>query len=164
MRDDTLKTKDVEADFVGVYVVIQILGVGLVDLLHALHLFSGAPRVLIAEMRNQDVKRLIRVPGFGAGDSRASISFRQRLPFQIVFGRTYEDKSSQEKQVKQTDLDWTTVRPRVLTRGLRTGFFQILSEVSQYRNGIISRTHVAEFLVRQVGDRAFTREAPVMVN
>jgi hypothetical protein len=77
------------------------------------HLFSDATRVLIAAMGAQGVKRLICVTGFGAGDSRASISFLQRLPFQIVFGRAYADKSLQERLIKESVLDWTIARPGV---------------------------------------------------
>jgi hypothetical protein len=65
------------------------------------HLFSDATRVLITAMRSQGVKRLICVTGYGAGDSSASISSLQRLPFRIVFGRAYEDKSLQESLIKK---------------------------------------------------------------
>ena len=163
MRGDALKTEDVEAALVGVDVVIQTLGVGLGDLFRPVHLFSDATRVLIAAMRSQVVKRLICVTGFGAGDSRASISCLQRLPFQIVFGRAYDDKSLQEQLIKESELDWTIARPVVLTNGPRTGRNRILSEASQWRNGIISRADVAEFLVRQIGDQTYIRKTPVLI-
>ena len=164
MRGNALKTEDVEAALVGVDVVIQTLGVGLGDLFRPVHLFSDATRVLIAAMRSRGVKRLICVTGFGAGDSRASISCLQRLPFQIVFGRAYDDKSLQEKMIKENELDWTIARPGVLTNGPRTGRYRILSEASQWRNGIISRADVAEFLVRQIGDQTYIRKTPVLIN
>jgi putative NADH-flavin reductase len=164
IQGDALKTVDVEAALVGVDVVIQTLGVGLGDLFRPVHLFSDATRVLIAAMRSQSVKRLICVTGFGAGDSRASISCLQRLPFQIVFGRAYGDKSLQERLIKESELDWTIVRPGVLTSGPRTGRYKILSDPSKWRNGIISRVDVADFLVRQIEDRTFVRQAPVLVN
>jgi putative NADH-flavin reductase len=164
MQGDALKSGDVEAALVGVDVVIQILGVGLRDLFRPVHLFSDATRVLVAAMRSQGVKRLICVTGFGAGDSRASISCLQRLPFQIVFRRAYEDKSLQEKLVKESELDWTIVRPGVLTSGPRTSHYRILSEPAQWRNGIISRADVAEFLVRQIGDRMYIHMAPVLIH
>ena len=164
MRGDALKTENVETALVGVDVVIQTLGVGLGDLFRPVHLFSDATRVLIEAMRSQGVKRLICVTGFGAGDSRASISCLQRLPFQIVFGRAYDDKSLQEQLIKESELDWTIARPGVLTSGPRTGHYQILSEASQWRNGIISRADVAEFLVRQIGDQTYIRKAPVLIN
>ena len=163
MPGDALKTEDVEAALVGVDVVIQTLGVGLGDLFRPVHLFSDATRVLIAAMRSQVVKRLICVTGFGAGDSRASISCLQRLPFQIVFGRAYDDKSLQEQLIKESELDWTIARPGVLTNGPRTGRNRILSESSQWRNGIISRADVAEFLVRQIGDQTYIRKTPVLI-
>lgn len=163
-RGDALKSRDVEAALIGVDVVIQTPGVGLGDLFRPVHLFSDATRVLIAAVRTRGVKRLICVTGFGAGDSQASISCLQRLPFQIVFGRAYDDKSLQERLIKESELDWTIVRPGVLTSGPRTGRYKILSEASQWRNGIISRSDVAEFLVRQIGDQTYVRRTPVLVN
>jgi len=164
MRGNALKTEDVEAALVGMDVVIQTLGVGLGELFRPVHLFSDATRVLIAAMKRQDIKRLICVTGFGAGDSRASISCLQRLPFQIVFGRAYDDKSLQEQLIKESELDWTIARPGVLTSGPRTGHYQILSEACQWRNGIISRADVADFLVRQIGDQTYIRKTPVLIN
>ena len=112
---DALNSKDVDAALEGANVVIQTLGVGLGDLFGRVHLFSGATRVLIASMAAQHVTRLICVTGFGAGDSRSSISFLQRVPFQLVFGRAYADKSVQERLIKQSSLDWTIARPSSLS-------------------------------------------------
>jgi putative NADH-flavin reductase len=164
VRGDALNSQDVEPALIGVDVVIQTLGVGLGDLFRPVHLFSDATRVLVAAMEAQGVKRLICVTGFGAGDSRASISCFQRVPFQLVFGRAYEDKGLQEHLIKESSLDWTIARPGVLTGGPRTGSYKILDEASQWRNGIISRSDVAEFLVRQIEDRTYVRKAPVLVN
>ena len=164
VRGDALSLENLEAAVVGVEVVIQTLGVGLGDLFGPVHLFSDATRVLIAAMRAHSVNRLISVTGFGAGDSRATISFLQRLPFQIVFGRAYEDKSSQERLIKESKLDWTIARPGVLTNGPRTGRYKVLQDASQWRNGIISRSDVADFLVRQISDQGHIRQSPVLVN
>jgi putative NADH-flavin reductase len=164
VRGDALKNQDVEAALIGVDVVIQTLGVGLGDMFRPVHLFSEATRVLIAAMKARGIKRLICVTGFGAGDSRASISWLQRLPFQIVFGRAYDDKSLQEHLIKESGLDWTIVRPGVLTGGPRTGRYEVLAEPRQWRNGIISRADVAAFLVRQIEDGSYVYKAPVLVN
>jgi putative NADH-flavin reductase len=164
VRGDARNYPDIEAALVSVNAVILTLGVGLNQLFRPVHLFSDATRVLIAVMETQAVKRLICVTGFGAGDSRASISCLQRVPFQIVFGRAYDDKSRQERLIKESALDWTIVRPGVLTGGPRTGHYQVLREPSKWRNGIISRSDVAEFLVRQIEDPTFVHQAPVLVN
>lgn len=164
VNGDALSVRDVEAALVGVDAVILNLGVGLGDLFRPVHLFSKATSVLISAMEARNVKRLICVTGFGAGDSRASISCLQRLPFQIVFDHAYDDKSRQEMMIKESALDWTIARPGVLTGGSRSGRYRILREASQWRNGIISRAEVADFLIRQIGDSTYVHEAPVLVN
>ena len=163
-RGDALKSRDVEAALEGIDVVIQTLGVGFGDLFRPVRLFSDATRALIPAMKARGVRRLITVTGFGAGDSRASISPLQRLPFQFVFGRAYDDKSVQERLIKESGLDWTIARPGVLTGGPRTGRYKVLAEPSQWRNGIVSRADVADFLVRQIEDGRYLRKAPVLVN
>ena len=165
IQGDALNRRDIEAALDGIDVVIQALGVSsLGDLLRPVSLFSDATRVLVSAMEGKAVKRLICVTGFGAGDSRASISCFQRLPFQMVFGRAYADKSVQERMIKDSLLDWTIARPGVLMNGRRTGRYRILDEPSAWRNGVISRADVADFLVRQIEDRTYLRKAPVLVN
>jgi putative NADH-flavin reductase len=164
VRGDAVNSQDVNAVLSGMGVVIQTLGVGFGDLLRPVHLFSDATRVLIEAMRTHGIKRLICVTGFGAGESRVSIGYLQRLPFLMVFGRAYADKSLQERLIEQSGLDWTIARPGVLTSGPRTGRYKILTEASQWRNGLISRADVAEFLVRQIEDQTYVRQAPVLVN
>lgn len=144
--------------------VIVALGVGLGDLFKPVHLFSEATRVLIATMKEKSVNRLICITGFGAGDSQARIAPLQRIPFKIVFGRAYDDKSRQEKLIKQSGLDWMIARPGVLLNGPQTGRYKVLREPSEWRNGIIARANVADFLVKQIEDRSFIGAAPVLVN
>ncbi len=163
IQGDALNAQDVAAALIGVDVVIMTLGVGLADLLRPVHLFSEATRVVIAVMKAQCLKRLVCLTGFGAGESKASISCLQRLPFEMVFGRAYADKSVQESLILQSGLDWTIVRPGVLTSGSRSGRYKVLADASQWRNGIISRADVAEFLVRQVEDVSYIHKAPVLV-
>ena len=108
-----LDSKDIEEALNGIDVVIQTLGVSLGDLFRPVSLFSDATRILVSAMESKGVKRLICVTGFGAGDSRESISCFQLVPFRLVFGRTYDDKSLQERLIKNSSLDWTIVRPGV---------------------------------------------------
>lgn len=160
---DALNRPEVDAALVGVSVVIQTLGVGFRDLFRPVHLFSAATAVLIAAMKASGLTRLICVTGFGAGNSRSSVSRLQRLPFQVVFGRAYDDKSRQERLILDSSLEWTIVRPGVLTGGSRTGDYQVLEDPREWRNGIISRANVADFLVRQIEDQSLLRKAVVLV-
>jgi NAD(P)H-binding len=63
----------------------------------------------------------------------------------------------------QAALDWTIARPGVLTNGSRTGRYKVLKEPSQWRNGIVARADVADFLVQQIEDRACVGKTPVPV-
>ena len=163
-QGDATRKQDVEAALAGVDAVILTLGVGLGELIKPVHLFSDATRVIVTAMTARSVKRLICVTGFGAGDSRASIGLLQRVPFQIVFGRAYDDKTRQEDMIKQSGLDWTIGRPGVLLNGPKSSRYKVLREPSSWRNGIISRASVADFLVKQVEDRTYLHAAPVLVN
>lgn len=126
-------------------------------------LFSSATRALLPAMQEAGVRRLIAVTGFGAGDSRAAIALWQRLPFLLVFGRAYADKSVQEQLIRDSGLDWTLVRPGVLTNGASTGRYRVLAESSEWRNGLVSRADVADFIVPQLDATDFVHRAPVLI-
>ncbi|WP_019956744.1 NAD(P)-dependent oxidoreductase [Yoonia vestfoldensis] len=164
VQGDATHQQDVEAALADVDAVIVTLGVGFGDLIKPVHLFSDATRVIVAVMTEKSVKRLVCVTGFGAGDSRTSIGVLQRVPFQIVFGRAYDDKTRQEDLIKQSGLGWTIARPGVLLNGPKSSRYKVLRERASWRNGIISRASVADFLVKQIEDRTYLREAPVLVN
>ena len=164
MPGDALNRQDVEVALAEVDVVIVTLGISLRDLFKPVRLFSESTRVLIAAMTEKSVNRLICITGFGAGDSQTSIAPLQRFPFKIVFGHAYDDKGRQEELIKQSGLDWTIARPGVLLNGARTGRYKVLRDPSEWRNGIIARANVADFLVKQVEDRSFIGAAPVLVN
>lgn len=91
---DALSGADVELALAGIDVVIQTLGIafGPQMIFGPVRLFSEATCILVTAMQRNAIRRLISVTGFGAGDSRESISWPQRIPFRIVFGRAYDDK------------------------------------------------------------------------
>jgi hypothetical protein len=66
--------------------------------------------------------------------------------------------------IKESGLEWTTARPGVLLNGPRTGRYSVLRQPSEWRNGIIARSNVADFLVKQIEDRNFIGASPVLVN
>jgi putative NADH-flavin reductase len=164
VRGNALNDADVAAALDGVDVVMLTLGIGFGEMFSPVLLFSAATRVLIAAMAARGVRRVICVTGFGAGASEASIGLLQRVPFQLVFGRAYKDKTLQENLLVQSSLDWTLVRPGVLTGGAYTGRYKVLDQPSQWRNGIIARADVADFLVKQIDNPASIRKSYVLVN
>lgn len=73
-------------------------------------------------MKKQDVKRLVCITGLGAGDSRGHGGFAfDRLILPLLLRKVYVDKDRQEAIVRRIDLEWTLVRPMVLTDKPPTG-------------------------------------------
>ena len=161
---DALQTDDVSRALEGVDVVIQSLGVraGPEMVLRPVTLFSDATRILLPAMREAGVGRLICVTGFGAGDSRARLGCLPGLAFNLFLGRAYDDKDRQEQMIRQSDLDWIIARPVILTNGPRTGRYRVVTDPRRWRNGLISRANVADFLVGQVADDTYLRRTPVL--
>ena len=154
---------DVASALDGVDVVVQALGVPVKDLIGPVTLFSDATSVLVPAMEKAGVRRLVAVTGFGTGDSREAIGLLQRVPFRLVFGRAYDDKDAQEMRIRRSGLDWTFVRPGVLTPGSATGRYKVLAEPSSWRNGLISRADVAHFIVGQIDHPSYERKAVVLI-
>jgi putative NADH-flavin reductase len=163
-QGDALLEKDLKRGLRGVDTVIQCLGLPLGPklILKPTNLFSHATRLLIASMEQSSAKKLIAVTGFGAGDSKSSISCFQKMPFRLVFGRAYDDKSVQEDLIRKSNLDWIIARPVVLTNGPRTGRYRVLVEPREWRNGLISRADVADFLAQQIDSDDYLGKAPVL--
>ena len=160
---DAMNEAGIDAALDGFDVVVQTLGIGADELFKSVNLFSKSTRILIAAMQRRNVRRLIVVTGFGAGDSREAIGCLQRIPFRLFLGRAYDDKDVQERLIKESGLDWTIVRPGILTKGARTGRYRVLVEPSQWRNGVISRADVADFIVRSIDDDGRAQQAPVLI-
>lgn len=151
---DARDPEDLTRALSGVGAVIYALGVKerASMIWQAETLFSRTTAALIDAMDAAGVMRLVAVTGFGAGRSRDAMSALEKLGHNAVLGRVYDDKSRQESLIMESGLDWTIVRPVILTNGPRTGTARVLREPDAWRNGLISRRDVAAYLVGAVID------------
>ena len=148
-------------------VVIQTLGVDFAPQLifEGTSLFSQSTRILVDAMKAAGVKRLVSVTGLGAGDSRGHGGLLyDAVVFPLLLKRVYDDKDVQEWIIRSSGLDWTIVRPGLLTNRPATGRYRVLTASKDWRFGAISRTDVADFLVRQVDDRALIGTSPLLIS
>ena len=74
----------------------------------------------------------------------------------------YADKDVQERIIRRSRLDWTIVRPTILTNGPPTDTYRVLVEPNDWTSGFISRADVADFLVKQVDDRSLFHRTPAL--
>ena len=162
---DALDQDTIERAVAGVDAVIQTLGVSPTPelILGGTRLFSTATRVLVNAMEARAVRRLICVTGFGAGDSRGRGGLLYNGAVCLFLGRIYADKDAQEWIIRRSQLDWTIVRPTILTDGRRTGAYRVLVDARDWRSGFISRADVAEFLVKQVNDARLIHKTPALI-
>ena len=162
---DALNPDDIRSALKGVDVVVQALGIplNLAMFTKPVTLFSAATKILVPEMEAAGIRRLIGVTGYGAGDSRDSINCLQRVPFNLLLANAYNDKSIQEEGIGKSGLDWTIVRPGVLTGQGKSGSYKVLAEEADWRNGVISRADVADFIVSQIDSAAMIGKKPVLI-
>ena len=120
---DALDQHTIERALAGADAVIQTLGVSPTPelIFGGTRLFSVATRVLVNAMESIAVRRLICITGFGTGDSRGRGGFLYNAALCLILSRIYADKDAQEWIIRRSRLDWTIVRPTILTDGRRTG-------------------------------------------
>jgi len=166
ITDDALEMPTVKRALTGVDVVIQSLGIsaGPEIILKPTQFFSTATRMLVAAMEEAQVKRLICVTGFGAGDSRDRGGFLYSVAFHLLMGRVYDDKDAQERIVRRSKLDWVIVRPVILTNGPKTSAYRALVDPRDWTCVFVSRADVADFLVKQIDDNTFLHKTPVLTS
>jgi uncharacterized protein YbjT (DUF2867 family) len=166
MAGDALEMATVKRALTGVDVVIQSLGVaaGLESMLKPTRFFSKATRLLVTAMEETQVKRLISVTGFGAGDSHGRGGFLYNVVLHLLLGRVYDDKDVQERIVRRSKLGWVIVRPVILTDGPKTNAYRALVDPRDWTCGFISRADVADFLVKQIDDDALLHKTPVLTS
>ena len=76
----------------------------------------------------------------------------ERLGHRAILGRPYADKDRQEAMIMESEIDWTIVRPVILTNSAKSRRLKVLRDPSSWRNGLVSRRSGACYLVDAVED------------
>ena len=144
--------------------VVLSLGVALNPgtILRGTRLFSEATRTLVDAMTADGPRRLIVVTGIGAGSSRAALGPLYGTAFQFSLKRIYDDKDVQEMIVTRSSLDWTIVRPGILTNDASTACRALL-DPKDWKPGPVSRAAVAKYIVDHLSDAAAMRQTPLLI-
>jgi putative NADH-flavin reductase len=148
---NALDSSTIRSALEGVDVVVETLGVDIAprSIFERATLFSQSTRILVDAMKIAGVKRLIAVTGLGAGDSRGHGGMiYDSVIFPLLLKRVYDDKDVQEWIIGSSGLDWTIVRPGLLTNRPATGHYRVLTAAEDWQFGVISRADVADFIVR----------------
>ncbi len=129
--------------------VIVTLGTG--KDLKATTLFSDFAKTLLSIQKViSKTMPLIVVTGFGTGDSRKYANWSARVFLKLMLNDNYKDKAIMENQIKSSDLNWTIVRPGMLTDKALTESYRTENKLFKGINiRSISRADVADYLIKQ---------------
>ena len=112
-------------------------------------------------MHEMDIRRIIVQTGAGAGDSFAGMPlFMKGLIRFTGLKYVYADHDGQEKVLKESDLDWTIVRPVGLTD--KDEVKELAIAKGDKHTSFISRKAVAKFMIDCLENAEFIRKAPIV--
>jgi putative NADH-flavin reductase len=124
---------------------------------------SNVARNIIAAMRAESVRRLIVVTMMGLGESRDQAPFWYKHLLMTTFLRgSTKDKAAAESEVRTSGLDYTIVRPPILTETPSLGAAKIIGTNATGHK--ITRIDLANFLVAQMTDDRYLGQAVTVVN
>ena len=148
-------------------VVIQCLGVGGKGDGKPTTFISDATKIIVEEMEKQQIKRLIAMSNVGAGNS---VSFQPWIFTKIILPYfmkwlqvIIDDKNRMEPIIMNSDLDWTIVRCPNIVNKTPKGNVQATLDGKGLKLSI-TLDDLSKFIVRQLTDSAYSKQAPSVSN
>jgi putative NADH-flavin reductase len=151
IEGDALRQVSVDAAIAGQDAVLSALGTR--SLFRHITLLSQSTECIVGSMERQGVQRLIVESSLGVGDSRGQLGLIGTwIGVGVFLARIYADKERQERIIAESRLDWTIVRPAMLTNGPQTGNYRTWSGgAPKPPASRISRADVAHFMLSILG-------------
>lgn len=121
---------------------------------------------IIAAMQAQGVRRLIVSTGAGVRDPNDAPKFFDNAivaVLQIVSKNVYADMKRTVELVCASDRDWTIVRVPMLTNDTPKGNVRV-GYVGKDIGTRLTRADLADFLLKQLQDHTYVRQAPAVSN
>jgi len=122
---------------------------------------------IIEAMKKKGVRRLIISSTLSAKDPNDLPDFKAKALVNLVklaMHAAYEEIVSVAETVRKSDLDWTIVRLTTLNNNPKSGKVRV-GYLGKGEVGLrISRADLAEFMLKQVQDTKYLRQAPVISN
>ena len=126
-------------------------------------IFADGAKVLMSAMNKTDVKRLIYCTSAGVEDHDPNEMLIYRYiikPFFLQEG--YNDMKVGEALIRESNLDWTLVRPSRLTNGPKQEHFRV-SPLYRSKGGVaISRADLAYFMLNQITSDEWSHKTPTL--
>lgn len=125
--------------------------------------FSKGIKNVLSSIGNNTEQKLIVITGIGAGDSKGHGGFLyDRVINPLLLKEIYKDKNREETLIKESHSNWMIVRPGFLTDGPRTGKYRVIENLTGITAGNISRSDVADFMLKQLKEPTHFGRTPLL--
>lgn len=124
-------------------------------------------RAILAAMETSGVRRIVAVATASAPDPRDKPGLRTRFFVGIskLFLRpAYDDDVATAEAIRESDRNWTIVRPPFLTNGRLTGQVSVGYLGDGVTGTYLSRANAADFMLKQLRGDTHVRKAPIVTN
>jgi putative NADH-flavin reductase len=122
-------------------------------------------RHIVRSMEQTRVRRLVYLSFLGVPEGRAQLSLLGRtLVSRLLLRKVVADHVLKEEIIRGSGLDWILVRPPRLTTGPRRGVYRHGANIRATSFvPTISRADLADFMLRQLEDDTYVRQAPAVM-
>jgi putative NADH-flavin reductase len=167
IQGNVLDSNDVKKALEHQDAVIQCLGVGGKGDGKPTTFISDATKIIVEEMEKQQIKRLIAMSNVGAGNSLAFQPWfftKIILPYFMKWLKVIiDDKNRMEPIIMNSELDWTIVRcPNIVDKTPKDNIHATLD--GKGLKLAVTLDDMAEFIINQITDNAYSRQAPSISN
>ncbi|MEA2369320.1 MAG: hypothetical protein QOH38_2038 [Thermoleophilaceae bacterium] len=126
------------------------------------NLMRASVGALVPSMTRRGVDRLVMLSALGVGASAPYSPPLLRIAFRTMLRQVGKDKAAAERQLRASEVDWTVVYPPSLTDGPLTGGYESGQDLELKGLPKISRADVAEFMLSQLEQTAYSRKIAVV--
>ncbi|NHZ32732.1 NAD(P)-dependent oxidoreductase [Massilia rubra] len=138
----------------GADAVISVLGVRKGD---TSAVCTDGMRGIVQAMNAAGARRLVALSAYGASETRNASLFIRFV--RRIIAAKMRDKDSMEILVRASALDWTLVRPAMLTNGKRRGGYRAAPTLTPGLFAGLSRADLAAFMLHECSEDAYLRQA-----
>jgi putative NADH-flavin reductase len=152
---DVLEPATLAQPMLGQDAVVSVIGVATRE---PTQLYSAGVANIMQAMQTAGVRRLICISASGLDPGpRIQRWFAKPLLWRLL-RNMYTDLLRMEAEIKRSDLNWTIIRPPMLTHKPRTGRYQVVVNEQFLHGGwTISRADVADYIVNHLDDSVLSR-------
>jgi putative NADH-flavin reductase len=128
---------------------------------------AGGTRNILSAMAKSGVRRLVAVDTASAADplDKPSLGSRFFIWISKTFMRpAYDDFVATAQAIRESDRDWTIVRPPFLKNGPRTGHVSVGYLGDGVTGTYLSRANAADFMLKQLRSNEYVGKAPIVTD